>query len=69
MLQTMYPCTNALEIQCCYVIVGIHASFYCRKPDPGALTFQYKAQVLMPTKVLACEAKLGHASRNSVKVH
>ena len=55
---------NALEIQCSYVIVGIHASFYCRKPDPGALTFQYKAQVLMPTK-----AKLGHARSNSVNVH
>ena len=41
---------------------------YCRKPDPGALTFQYKTHVLMPTKVLACEAKLVHASRISVNV-
>ena len=38
-----------------------HLVYYCRL-DPRALGFQYKAQALIPTKALACKAKLEHAS-------
>ena len=62
----MYCSTNTLGI--CSDLMQL---CNCRDPqftDPGALSFQYKMQALLPTKVLACEAKFGTCQLNLCEI-